>query len=71
MAINHSYRVLQEELYNVSYWFDNDLAYVLTGQVDKTINQKLSESIYRQMSLNETQSLVLNQLSKVQEFAMF
>lgn len=59
MAFNHSQKKLQDNLFNVSFWIDGELGYVLTGQVEQNINKKLSESIYQQMSLNETQFVAL------------
>lgn len=58
-AFNHSNKVLQDNRFNISYWVDGDLGYVITGQVDQKTNQKLSETIYQQMSLNKKQFVAL------------
>ncbi|MCW8929235.1 MAG: anti-sigma factor [Gammaproteobacteria bacterium] len=54
-AINSTQKTLNESSFNVSYWVDDDLGYVLTGKIDQITNRKLSESIYQQMSLNTAQ----------------
>lgn len=58
-AINHSTKTMQEKVFNVSFWVDGQLGYVLTGQIDQETNQKLSESIYQQMSLVGNQFVAL------------
>ena len=58
-AINHTQKSINDHLFNVSFWVDDELGYVLTGKIDQKINQKLSESIYQQMSLNLKQIVAL------------
>lgn len=58
-AINHTSTKIQEHSFNASYWIDGDLGYVLTGKITQQLNQKISESIYKQMSLNSTQFFAL------------
>jgi len=50
-AINHATKIMKSNVFNVSFWVDGELGYVLTGQINQQTNQKLSESIYQQMSL--------------------
>lgn len=58
-AINHSNKMLQNNSFNTSFWTDGSLGYVITSQLEQKINQKLSETIYQQMSLNKTQYVAL------------
>ncbi len=58
-AINHTQKQIKNERFNVSFWVDDDLGYVLTGKTSKATNQILSESIYQQMSLNTTPLVAL------------
>ncbi|MFK5984412.1 MAG: anti-sigma factor [Pseudomonadota bacterium] len=51
-AVKHMNKHLAGNNYNVSYWIDESLGYVLTSPLDFNLNQKMSESIYQQMSLN-------------------
>ena len=48
-SISHTSLSMHSNSFNQSYWIDGELWYVLTGPV----NQKLAESIYQPMSLNE------------------
>jgi anti-sigma factor RsiW len=50
-AITYEKEKLKSKQYDVTYWTDGDLGYVLTSQQGKGINKKLTEEIYQQMSL--------------------
>lgn len=64
-AIKHSSKMLQNNLFNASFWTDGDLGYVITSQLKQQINQKLSETIYRQMSLDKTQISPIRNFSQI------
>lgn len=59
-AIAYQNEKLKSNQYDVSYWTDGDLGYVLTSQQGKGINQKLSRSIYQQMSLQLAQLVAIH-----------
>ena len=58
-AVTRMNKLLANNNYDVSYWIDNRLGYVLTSPMELNLDKKISESIYQQMSLDTKNYIAL------------